>query len=89
MERRNFLKAALATSAASLPDPFASTGGAAGPVPDWSQRVLRSLRAQPTLTKPERWNEFAYPFVYGAHDAQQFPTEDFRECCLRSLAQSR
>ena len=51
--------------------------GATREFPRWPQRVRRSLRAQPTLTKPEHWREFAYPFVYGTHDAQLFPTEDF------------
>ncbi|WP_394790190.1 PLP-dependent aminotransferase family protein [Rhodoferax sp.] len=58
-------------------------------VPQWSPRVQRSLRHQPTLSKPEKWREFAYPFVYGTHDAQLFPTEDFRECCVRTLARSQ
>ena len=49
----------------------------------------RSLRDMPTLSKPAQWRDFAYPFVYGTHDAQLFPTEDFRECCVRSLARSQ
>ncbi|MGA0572198.1 PLP-dependent aminotransferase family protein [Variovorax sp. VNK109] len=53
---------------------------------DWAQRVHRSLKGKPTLSKPDRWREFEYPFVYGTHDAQLFPTADFRECCTRSLA---
>lgn len=57
--------------------------------PDWAARVRRSLRAAPTLSKPEHWREVPYPFVYGRHDPLLFPTEDFRECCLRSLARSQ
>ncbi len=57
--------------------------------PDWNARVLRSLRGRPTLSKPERWTEYPYPFVYGRHDPQLFPIEDFRECCVRSLARAR
>jgi GntR family transcriptional regulator/MocR family aminotransferase len=70
-------------------DPFSRDGAAPGTSPQWSTRVLRSLRDQPTLSKPEHWRDFAYPFVYGTHDAQLFPTEDFRECCVRSLARSQ
>jgi len=51
--------------------------------------VLRSVRERPTLSKPERWREVPYPFVYGHHDAQLFPIEDFRECCTRTLARSQ
>jgi GntR family transcriptional regulator/MocR family aminotransferase len=58
-------------------------------MPDWSARVLRSLVDLPTLSKPEQWRDYPYPFVYGTYDPQLFPTEDFRECCVRSLARSQ
>lgn len=57
--------------------------------PQWSSRVLRSLAGRPTLSKPDQWRKYPYPFVYGTHDPQLFPTEDFRECCSRSLARSQ
>ena len=41
------------------------------------------------LSKPDQWRKYPYPFVYGTHDPQLFPTEDFRECCSRSLARSQ
>lgn len=66
-----------------------SNAPATGRLPDWPARVLRSLAGRSTLSKPERWREFAYPFVYGHHDPQLFPTEDFRECCSRSLARAQ
>ncbi|CAN5242173.1 PLP-dependent aminotransferase family protein [soil metagenome] len=70
-------------------DPFSREGADIGAPPAWATRVLRSLRDQPTLSKPEHWRAMPYPFIYGTHDAQQFPTEDFRECCVRSLARSQ
>lgn len=75
--------------AAAIVDPFSRDGASNGEPPQWSARVLRSLRAMPTLSKPAHWREVPYPFVYGTHDAQLFPTEDFRECCVRSLARSQ
>ena len=69
--------------------PPAQAGPAGGRAPDWSARVLRSLIGRPTLSKPERWRDYRYPFVYGGHDPQLFPTEDFRECCTRSLARAQ
>ncbi len=57
--------------------------------PAWDQRVLRSMRDLPTLSKPDQWRNYPYPFVYGTHDAQLFPMEDFRECCTRSLARAQ
>jgi GntR family transcriptional regulator/MocR family aminotransferase len=61
----------------------------AGAAPQWSERVLRSLAGRPTLAKPDQWRKYPYPFVYGTHDPQLFPTEEFRECCARSLARSQ
>jgi GntR family transcriptional regulator / MocR family aminotransferase len=57
--------------------------------PNWGERVLRSLVDRPTLSKPEQWSAYPYPFIYGTYDPQLFPTEDFRECCVRSLARSQ
>lgn len=55
----------------------------------WPRRILRSLVDQPTLSKPDQWRAYPFPFVYGNYDPQLFPTEDFRECCVRSLARSQ
>ncbi len=66
----------------------AMAGAAAHRAPDWGQRVLRSLQGRPTLSKPERWRDYPFPFVYGHHDPQLFPVEDFRECCSRTLARA-
>jgi GntR family transcriptional regulator/MocR family aminotransferase len=63
--------------------------GVGSAAPQWGARVQRSLRNRPTLAKPPRWREYAYPFVYGHFDAQMFPIEDFRECCNRSLSRSQ
>lgn len=71
--------------AGGLPTPR----GGGGVPPDWSARVLRSLTDQPTLSKPEQWREYPYPFVYGTYDPELFPTEGFRECCTRSLARAQ
>lgn len=57
--------------------------------PDWTARVLRSLNDRPPLSKPEQWRAYPYPFIYGTYDPQLFPTEDFRECCVRSLARAQ
>ncbi len=69
--------------------PTASFGSGGGVPPDWGVRVLRSLTGQPTLSKPLRWREEPYPFVYGTHDPELFPVEGFRECCTRSLARAQ
>ena len=63
--------------------------GAVSAAPDWKARLLRSLATLPTLSKPERWRSYPYPFVYGQFDPELFPIEDFRECCARSLTRAQ
>jgi GntR family transcriptional regulator/MocR family aminotransferase len=70
-------------------DPFGLAGSPTGTHLEWTGRLRRSLSQRPTLSKPVRWREFPYPFVYGTYDPQLFPTEEFRECCVRSLARSQ
>ena len=70
------------------PDPPVRSRGSFGFPPDWSARVLRSLTHERTLSKPNKWRAYPYPFIYGTYDPQLFPTEAFRECCVRSLALS-
>jgi GntR family transcriptional regulator / MocR family aminotransferase len=81
----------VAAGARSADAPFDQPIAASGPArpPAWPARVVRSLVARPTLAKPEQWRDYPYPFVYGTYDAQLFPTEDFRECCAKSLARSQ
>lgn len=79
--------------ARAVPAPEAPAGSdraeRSGRSPNWPARVLRSLADQPTLSKPDQWRDYPYPFVYGQFDPGLFPTEDFRECCVRSLARSQ
>jgi GntR family transcriptional regulator / MocR family aminotransferase len=74
---------------ATRAEPLVGHSGQPGQAPAWGERVLRSLADRPILAKPERWRDSPYPFVYGTYDPQLFPTEDFRECCARSLARSQ
>jgi GntR family transcriptional regulator/MocR family aminotransferase len=74
------------------PDAGAAPATAAPPpgrAPDWASRLQRSLARQPMLAKPVRWRDYPYPFIYGQHDPELFPTEDFRECVVRTLARAR
>jgi len=70
--------------AASEPGASDGLGVPSGPL--WDERVVRSLSQQPTLAKPDRWQDYPFRFVYGTYDPELFPTEGFRECCLRSLS---
>jgi GntR family transcriptional regulator / MocR family aminotransferase len=57
--------------------------------PRWANRVVKSLATTSSIAKPENWAKYPYPFVYGTYDNDLFPTEDFRECCSKSLARSQ
>jgi GntR family transcriptional regulator / MocR family aminotransferase len=80
---------AVAASDAAMNSALATRGAATHKAPDWKARQLRSLLNTPTLSKPQKWREYPYPFVYGNFDPELFPMEDFRECCSRSLARSQ
>jgi GntR family transcriptional regulator/MocR family aminotransferase len=70
-------------------DPFRGPQAQPDIAPDWSARVLRSHRADRALGKPARWQDYPYPFVYGASDDKNFPLEGFRECCTLTLSRSQ
>ncbi len=72
-----------------VPDTVRSAAQEVRRPPGWSARMVRTLSALPTLSKPAAWRTYPFPFIYGTHDAQLFPTEDFRECCVRSLARAQ
>jgi GntR family transcriptional regulator/MocR family aminotransferase len=70
---------------AEVPGPSRSAGNVAT---DWTVQMRRSVVGRPTLTKPDQWRDCPFPFIYGRHDPQLFPVEDFRECCVRTLARA-
>ncbi|MFV0283846.1 MAG: PLP-dependent aminotransferase family protein [Castellaniella sp.] len=53
---------------------------------DWSRRLVFHPFAQRNIVKPANWQSLPYPFSYAQFDAKQFPTAEWRECCLRSLS---
>ena len=70
-------------------DPFRGPDARTDVAPDWSARVLRTRADQRSLSKPARWQDYPYPFVYGASDDKSFPLEGFRECCALALSRSQ
>ncbi|PQV46708.1 PLP-dependent aminotransferase family protein [Paraburkholderia sp. BL21I4N1] len=54
--------------------------------PDWAQRVQRPPSAQRNIVKPGNWQNYDYPFIYGQFDQTLFPTNDWRECCMKALS---
>jgi GntR family transcriptional regulator/MocR family aminotransferase len=76
------------TLEAREPDSMTGIYGQSNFPPDWSSRVLRSMSSARTLSKPDEWRSYPFPFIYGTYDPQLFPTEALRECCSQSLARS-
>jgi GntR family transcriptional regulator/MocR family aminotransferase len=70
-------------------NPFRGPTAQADVAPDWGARVLRPRSAERSLGKPARWQDYPYPFVYGASDDKSFPLEGFRECCALTLSRSQ
>lgn len=52
----------------------------------WQQRVIFHPSKQRNIVKPANWQNMRYPFVYAQFDAKQFPTAEWRECCMRALS---
>lgn len=70
-------------------DPFRGPLTHTDVAPDWRARVLRSRSQDRRLTKPARWQDYPYPFVYGASDDKNFPIEGFRECCALTISRAQ
>ncbi|SEK08561.1 MocR-like pyridoxine biosynthesis transcription factor PdxR [Paraburkholderia diazotrophica] len=54
--------------------------------PDWRQRVSRPPSMQRNIVKPGNWQSYQFPFIYGQFDQTLFPTNDWRECCIKALS---
>jgi GntR family transcriptional regulator/MocR family aminotransferase len=57
-----------------------------GSQPDWDARIARRPSAQHNIVKPSNWQQYAFPFIYGQFDPMLFPTNDWRECCMKALS---
>lgn len=52
----------------------------------WTNRVVFHPSRQRNIVKPQNWQSQPYPFVYAQFDAAQFPTAEWRECCIKALS---
>jgi GntR family transcriptional regulator/MocR family aminotransferase len=68
------------------PAPQAPAGAAPSARPMWQKRIARPPSAQRNIVKPANWQIYDYPFVYGQFDQSLFPTNDWRECCIKALS---
>jgi len=54
---------------------------------NWQSRLGGQLAGQRNITKPQNWQEYPYPFVYGQPDSSLFPLADWRECTRQAMSQ--
>ena len=69
-------------------NPGAPTGASVAPAaasrsygapPDWSRRLGAKASRFPWLRKPQDWQRYPFPFVYGQFDPSLFPVAEWRE----------
>ncbi|MEP0563226.1 MAG: PLP-dependent aminotransferase family protein, partial [Paracoccaceae bacterium] len=54
---------------------------------DWDQVFDRRFPRSTQLEKPEDWQSFRYPFIYGQADPKLFDHANWRLCALQALGQ--
>ncbi|ABB12103.1 PLP-dependent aminotransferase family protein [Burkholderia lata] len=54
--------------------------------PAWDKRIAHPPSRQRNIVKPANWQHYEFPFIYGQFDQSLFPTNDWRECCLKALS---
>lgn len=53
---------------------------------DWSKRLQVTPSSQRNIVKPQDWQKYPYPFIYGQIDFSLFPTNQWRECCRDAVS---
>ncbi|MGN6316738.1 MocR-like pyridoxine biosynthesis transcription factor PdxR [Trinickia sp.] len=54
--------------------------------PQWRRRIAHPPSQQRNIVKPANWQLYEFPFIYGQFDQTLFPTNDWRECCMKALS---
>lgn len=52
---------------------------------EWSARLRILPHGQRNIIKPSNWTTCRYPFIYGQFDADTFPLNAWRECCIQAM----
>ncbi|SHH49802.1 PLP-dependent aminotransferase family protein [Marivita hallyeonensis] len=69
---------------APTPPTFDATPERADSV-DWTRALGRRFTGYATLVKPQNWQDYRYPFLYGQTDPQLFDHAHWRLCALQAL----
>ncbi len=52
---------------------------------DWSRAIGQRFSDGLSIDKPQNWQKFKYPFIYGQTDENLFDSANWRLCALRAL----
>ena len=52
---------------------------------DWARAIGQKFSGGVSLTKPQDWGEYKYPFIYGQADETLFDRSNWRLCALQAL----
>jgi len=66
---------------AARPETTARSGGRI----DWGPRLAKHPGDQRNLVKPEGWQRYPYPFLYGQVDTHVFPIAEWRDCVRQAM----
>jgi GntR family transcriptional regulator/MocR family aminotransferase len=53
---------------------------------NWDRHFKIRPSQQHNIVKPQDWQRYKYPFIYGQFDASLFPTVNWRECCRDAVS---
>lgn len=56
--------------------------------PEWDERFKCRPSQERSIIKPNQWQDFEYPFIYGQIQQEYFPVEHWRDCARRTLSSS-
>ena len=54
--------------------------------PEWSTRFKLNPSQYKSIVKPNHWQDYEYPFIYGQIQQEFFPIEHWRDCARRTLS---
>lgn len=54
--------------------------------PDWLQRFKKKPSTERNIVKPNNWQSFEYPFIYGQIQHEFFPLEQWRDVARKSMS---
>ena len=84
-ERSGYFVSEKALSETAMPQRRISVKPVQESAVDWSRRFKMHPAANEFPSKPQDWQKYPYPFIYGQVDHTLFPLAEWRECTRQAL----